>query len=86
MVSYESACMYYVLSSPFFTRCPDRHGPSVMIKLPVVSWASTLLMISIYIRTLIIQTPTCHFNVKGVQTREFVQISELSGKIHYLAS
>ena len=28
----------------------------------------------------------CHFNVKGVQISEFVRISELSDKIHYLAS
>ena len=40
----------------------------------------------IYSRTSIIQTPVCHFNVKGVQINEFVQISELSDKIHYLAS
>ena len=39
----------YILSSPFFTWCPSRHGPSVMIKLPVVCQASTLLMISIYL-------------------------------------
>ena len=28
----------------------------------------------------------CHFNVKGVQISEFVRISALSNKIHYLAS
>ena len=39
-----------------------------------------------YSRTSIIRTPVCHFNVKGVQINEFVQISELSDKIHYLAS
>ena len=45
--------------------------------------------ISKYSRTsIIIQTPVavCHFNVKGVQISEFVRISELSDKIHYLAS
>ena len=42
--------------------------------------------IYIYSRTSIIQTPVCHFNVKGVQINEFVRISELSDKIHYLAS
>ena len=39
-----------------------------------------------YSRTSIIRTPVCHFNVKSVQINEFVQISELSDKIHYLAS
>ena len=39
-----------------------------------------------YSRTSIIRTPVCHFNVEGVQINEFVQISELSDKIHYLAS
>ena len=28
----------------------------------------------------------CHFNVKGVQISEFIWISELSDKMHYLAS
>ena len=42
--------------------------------------------IYIYSRTSIIRTPVCHLNVKGVQINEFVQISELSDKIHYLAS
>ena len=28
----------------------------------------------------------CHFNVKGVQINAFVQITELSDKIDYLAS
>ena len=42
--------------------------------------------IYIYSRTLIIRTPMCHFNVEGVQINEFVRISELSDKIHYLAS
>ena len=37
-------------------------------------------------RTSIIRTPECHFNVKGVQINEFVRISELSDKMHYLAS
>ena len=37
-----------------------------------------------YSRTSIIQTPVCHYNAKGVQINEFVRISELSGKIHYL--
>ena len=40
----------------------------------------------IYSRTSIIRTPVCHFNVKSVQISEFVWISELSDKIHYLAS
>ena len=40
----------------------------------------------VYSRTSIIRTPVCHFNVKGVQINEFVRISELSDKIHYLAS
>ena len=31
-------------------------------------------------RTSVIQTPVCHFNVKGVQISEFVRISELSDK------
>ena len=39
-----------------------------------------------YSRTSIIQTPMWHFNVKGVQINESVRISELSDKIHYLAS
>ena len=39
-----------------------------------------------YSRTSIIRTPVCHFNVKGVQINEFVWISKLSDKIHYLAS
>ena len=39
-----------------------------------------------YSRTSIIRTPVCHSNVKGVQINEFVWISELSDKIHYLAS
>ena len=42
--------------------------------------------VCMYSRTSIIQTPVCHFNVKGVQINEFVRISELSDKIHYLAS
>ena len=37
-------------------------------------------------RTSIIRTPMRHFNVKGVQISEFVWISELSDKIHYLVS
>ena len=43
-------------------------------------------IVSLYSRTLIIQTPVCHFNVKGIQISEFIQISELSDKMHYLAS
>ena len=39
-----------------------------------------------YSRTSIIRTLVCHFNDKGVQINEFVWISELSDKIHYLAS
>ena len=39
-----------------------------------------------YSRTSIIRTPVCHFNVKSVQINEFVLLSELSNKIHYLAS
>ena len=42
--------------------------------------------IYIYSRTSIIRTPVCHFNVNSVQISEFVRISELSDKIHYLAS
>ena len=42
--------------------------------------------IYIHSRTSIIRTPVCHFNVKSVQISEYVQISELSDKIHYLAS
>ena len=38
------------------------------------------IYIYIYSRTLIIRTPVCHFNVKGVQTNVFVRISELSNK------
>ena len=41
---------------------------------------------AIYSRTSIIRTPVCHFNFKGVQINEFVRISELSDKIHFLAS
>ena len=37
-----------------------------------------------YIRTSIIWTPVYHFNVKGVKINEFVSISGLSDKIHYL--
>ena len=33
-----------------------------------------------------IQTPMCRFNGKVVQINEFVRISELSDKTHYLAS
>ena len=44
------------------------------------------MYICIYSRTSIIQTPMCHLNVKGVQISKFVRISELSDKIHYLAS
>ena len=47
------------------------------------------MYICIYNRTSIIQTPNksmCHLNVNGVQISEFVRISELSDKIHYLAS
>ena len=33
-----------------------------------------------YSRTSIIRTPMCHFNVKGVQISEFIQINELSNK------
>ena len=43
------------------------------------------IIIYIYSRTLIIQTPVCRFNVKGVRINRFVRISELSDKIHYLA-
>ena len=42
--------------------------------------------ILIYSKTSIIQTPVCHFYVKSVQVNEFVRMSELSDKIHYLAS
>ena len=44
------------------------------------------MCIYIYSRTSIIRTPVCHFNVKDVQINKFVWISELSDKIHYLAS
>ena len=37
-----------------------------------------------YIRTSIIQTPVCHFNVQGVQINKFVSVSELSDKIQCL--
>ena len=41
----------------------------------------------IYSITSIIRTPVYHFNDKGgVQLNEFVRISELSDKMHYLAS
>ena len=56
---------------------------AVVIKAPVIC---THIWQSMYSRTLIIRTPVCHFNVKGVQINEFVQISELSDKIHYLVS
>ena len=48
--------------------------------------AACTVYIHMYSRTSIIQTPVCHFNVKSVQINEFVRISELSDKIHYLAS
>ena len=44
------------------------------------------MTICMYSRTSIIRTPVCHFNVKSVQINEFVQMSELSDKIHYLAT
>ena len=44
------------------------------------------LSIREYSRTLIIQTPICHFCVKGVQISEFACVRKLSDKIHYLAS
>ena len=40
---------YTYLSSPFFTRCPSRHGPSIAINLPLMFWVSTVLMIFIYL-------------------------------------
>ena len=43
--------------------------------------------LGLYSRTSIIQTPMVPLlNVKGVQISEFIWISELSDKIHYLAS
>ena len=39
-----------------------------------------------YGRTSIIRILVCHFNVRSVQISKFVQISELSDKIHFLAS
>ena len=39
-----------------------------------------------YSRTSIIRTPVRHFNVKSVQISKLVRISEISDKIHYLAS
>ena len=39
-----------------------------------------------YSRTSIIRTPVCYYDVKGIQINEFVQISELSDKMYYLAS
>ena len=44
------------------------------------------IYIYIYSRTSIIRTPVCHLDVKGGQINEFVWISELSDKMHYLAS
>ena len=46
----------YILSSPFFTQCPSRYGLSVVIKLPVVCRASTLLMIFIYLTTILVSS------------------------------
>ena len=53
---------------------------------PLYHYIYIYIYIYIYSRTSIIQTPLCHVNVKGVQINEFVQVSELSDKIHYLAS
>ena len=47
VVSYKSACTYYPLLSSL--NVPYRYGLSVVIKLPVVCRASTLLMIIIYL-------------------------------------
>ena len=49
-------------------------------------WLTVLNNSPRYSRTSIIPTPVCHFNVKGVQINEFGRISELSGKMHYLAN
>ena len=43
----------YVLSPPFFTQRPSRHGPCIMIKLLVMCQANTVLMISIYLTTIL---------------------------------
>ena len=48
-------CMY-ILSSPFFTQYPSSHRPSIMIKLPVVCQASTLLMIFIYLTIILVSS------------------------------
>ena len=53
--SQLSTCMY-ILFSPFFTRVPSRHGPSVTIKLLVVCPASILLMISIYLTIILVSS------------------------------
>ena len=42
----------YVLSFPFFTQCPTTHGPPVTMKLLVICWTSTILIISIYLTIL----------------------------------
>ena len=44
------------------------------------------MCVYIYSRISIIRTPVYHFNIKGVQINELVRISELSDKMHYLAS
>ena len=44
------------------------------------------LVICKYSRTSITWTPKYHFNVKGIQISEFIRISELIDKMHYLAS
>ena len=51
----------------------------------ILNYTALLSTLSyIYSRTSIIRTPVCHFNVKSVQINEFVRISELSDKMHYL--
>ena len=55
-------------------------------KIPKYFKAQSLEVPYNYSRTSVIQTPVCHFNVKGVQINEFAWISGLSDKIHYLAS
>ena len=47
---------------------------------PEINYILLTIVCYIYSRSLIIRTPVCHFNVKGVQINEIVRISELSNK------
>ena len=81
----------YIRSSPFFTQCPSRHGPSVIIKLLVVCRASILLMIPIYLIILVSSQsilvswlsrnswPTCVYS-----TCEFHLVAELYCSINII--